>query len=75
MKQYLASCRAEPLIDAAERGELARVKEIVEGMKANGLDVNHLGRYGWTALMKACSKGLTKVALELLEVDGLDDNI
>ena len=34
------------LIDAADRGELARVKEIIEGMKTNGVDVNHQNKHG-----------------------------
>ena len=31
----------EALIDAAKRGELARVKEIIGGTKTNGVDINH----------------------------------
>ena len=30
---------SEALIDAAKRGELARVKEIIQGMKAIGVDI------------------------------------
>ena len=42
---------SEALIDAAD-GELARVKEIIEGMKTNGVDINHQGSNGFTALMR-----------------------
>ena len=42
---------SEALIDAADRGELARVKEIIAGMKTNGVSINHQGKYGYTALM------------------------
>ena len=42
-------------------------------MKTNGVDINQ-AEYGDTALTKACSKGHTEVALELLKVDGLDVN-
>jgi ankyrin repeat protein len=66
---------SEALIDAAFRGELARVKEILEGMKTNGVDINHQNKDRYTALMRACSNGLTEVALELLKVDGIDVNI
>ena len=44
---------SKALIKAANRGELARVKEIVEGMKTNGVDINHQ-KYEYTALMMAC---------------------
>ena len=63
------------LLVAVNRGEPERVKEIIEGMKTNGVDINHQGDYGYTALMIACSKGHTKVALELLKVGGLNVNI
>ena len=66
---------SEALIVAAYRGELARVKEIIEGMKTNGVDINHRGKYGFTAFIWACFNGLAEVVIELLEVDGLDDNI
>jgi uncharacterized protein len=66
---------SEALIDVARRGELARVKEIIEGMKTNGVDINHQDSHGWTALMLACYKDHREVALELLKVDGLDVNI
>ena len=66
---------SKALIDAADRGELARVKEIIEGMKTNGVDINHQDGYGYTALMIACINIHTEVALELLKVDGLDVNI
>ena len=66
---------SKALIKAANRGELARVKEIVEGMKTNGVDINHQDRDGDTALMMACNEGLAEVALELLKVDGLDVNL
>ena len=32
---------SKALIDAACRGELARVQEIIEGMKTNRVDINH----------------------------------
>ena len=64
----------EVLIAAAIRCELERVKEIIQGMKTNGVDINHQ-KYGRTALMEACSNGHKEVALELLEVDGIDVNI
>ena len=57
------------LIDAADRGELARVKETIQGMKTNGVDINHKDRDGWTALMLACSNGFIEVVIELLKVD------
>ena len=38
-------------IDAAERGKLARLKEIIEGMKTNGVNINHKDEYGFTALI------------------------
>jgi hypothetical protein len=60
---------SEALIDAADRGDLARVKEIIQG------NINHKNRGGWTALMWACIYGHTRMALELLKVDGLDVNI
>jgi hypothetical protein len=63
------------LIDAAYRGELARVKEIIQGMKTNGVDIDHQDCYGWTALMRACYNRQTEVALELLKVDGIDVNV
>ena len=66
---------SEVLINAALRGELARVKEIIEGMKTNGVDINHRDSYGRTALMRACSYGHKEVVLELLKVDGLDVNL
>jgi hypothetical protein len=66
---------SKALIDAADRGELARVQEIIEGMKTNGVDINHQDNYGYTALMRACYRGHTEVALELLKVDGLDVNV
>ena len=66
---------SKALIDAATRGELERVKEIIEGMKTTGVDINHQDCYGWTALMRACINGRTEVALELLKVDGLDVNV
>ena len=65
---------SEVLIAAANRGELARVKEIIQGMKTNGVDINHQ-KYGKTALMEACFNGHKEVALELLKVDGIDVNI
>ena len=37
---------SEALIDAAHRGDLARVKEIIEGMKTNGVDINRQDCYG-----------------------------
>ena len=42
---------------AAIRGELARVKDIIQGMKTNGVDINHRDCYGNTALMRACDNG------------------
>ena len=66
---------SDALIDAADRGELARVKEIIKGMKTNGVDINRQDSVGYTALMMACSNGRKEVALELLKVDGLDVNI
>ena len=52
------SLDSEALIDAAVRGELARVQEIIEGMKANGVTINHQDdNYGFTALMSACIYG------------------
>ena len=66
---------SKALIDAADRGELARVKEINEGMKKNGVDINFQGKYGLTALMWACINGHKEVALELLKVNGLDFNV
>ena len=63
------------LIDAASRGELARVKDLIEGMKTNGVDINCQYCYGYTALMLACVDGYADVALELLKVDGLDVNV
>ena len=66
---------SEALIDAADRGELARVKEIIDGMKTNGVDINHQDSHGYTAFMRACNKGHTEVALELLKVDGRDFNV
>jgi hypothetical protein len=66
---------SEALIVAADRGELARVKEIIEGMKTNEVDINRQGSNGRTALIAACYYGLSDVALELLKVDGLDANV
>ena len=66
---------SEALIDAAEGGELARVKEIIDGMKTNGVDINHQDGYGETALIWACINEHTEVALELLKVDGHDINV
>jgi ankyrin repeat protein len=66
---------SEALIDAANRGELVRVKEILQSMKTNGVDINHQDSDGDTALVRACSEGFTEVALELLKVDGIDVNI
>jgi hypothetical protein len=63
------------LINAANRGELARVKEIVEGMKTNGVDINHQGVYGFTALIWACFIGHKEVVIELLKVDELNVNV
>ena len=34
------------LTNAADRGELARVIEIIGGMKMNGVDINHQDRCG-----------------------------
>ena len=65
---------SEALIDAAEGGELARVKEIIDGMKTNGVDINHQDRYGYTALIRACINDHTEVVIELLKVGGLDVN-
>ena len=66
---------SKALIDAANRGELARVKEIIDGMKTNGVDINHQNSDGFTALMRACYDDHTRVALELLKVVGLDVNV
>ena len=66
---------SEALIDAAEQGELARVKEIIGGMKTNGVDINRQECSGYTALMRACANNDSEVALELLKIDGLDINI
>ena len=55
---------SEALIDAAIRGELARVKETIEGMKTNGVDISHQDNCGWTALIWACSKGFKEPAAE-----------
>ena len=66
---------SEALIVAANRGELARVKEIIQGMKTNGVDINHQDSDGYTAFMMACFYRRKEVALELLKIDGLDVNI
>ena len=66
---------SKALIDAASRGELARVKEIIQGMKTNGVDINHQDSDGDTASIWACYNGRKEVVLELLKVDGLDVNI
>ena len=67
---------SEALIAAANRGELARVKEIIEGMKTNGVNINHQGNDGChTALIWASLRGRKKVVIELLKVDGLDVNV
>jgi predicted transcriptional regulator len=73
-KEKEINATIDALIAAANRGELARVKEIIAGMKTNGLDINRQGYYGNTALTMACGKGHTEVALELLKIDGLDVN-
>jgi hypothetical protein len=44
-------------------------------LKVVGLNVNNQNRDGYTALISACSDGLTEMALELLKVDGLDVNV
>ena len=62
------------LIDAADRGDLARVKELIEGMKTNGVDINRQDCYGLTEVIRACSNGFIYVVIELLKVDGLDAN-
>jgi hypothetical protein len=66
---------SEALIDAANRSKLARVKEIIQGMKTNGVDINHQDSDGDTASIWACYNGRKEVVLELLKVDGLDVNI
>ena len=58
------------LLDAVNRGEIASLNEIIQSMKTNGVGINRQDCYAWTALMKACSEGLTEVALELLKADG-----
>ena len=55
------------LIDAV--GELARVKEIIQGMRTNGVDINAQDNDGDTALVSAIHVGHTEVALELLSRD------
>ena len=62
------------LINTANRGELAKVKEIIDGMKTNGVDINHKCSNGLTAVIWVCFNGHKEVALELLKVDGLDIN-
>ena len=77
---------SEALIVAADRGELARIKEIIKGMiinnhtegvlellKVGGIDVDAQNSNGETTLM-TCYKGLTEVALEQLKVGGRDVN-
>ena len=55
---------SEALIDAANRGELARVKEIIQGIKTNGVDINHQDSKGSTVLMRACYNGVKEVVIE-----------
>ena len=55
---------ATPLTDAAERGNIKAVTELLN----KGADVNvKVGRYGWTALMYATHKGHTDTAKLLID--------
>lgn len=59
-----------PLMKAAGKGDLARVKELVEG----GADVNEVRRDNQTALIAAAQSGHEKVALYLVK-KGADVNM
>lgn len=54
---------AERLWDAARRGDVAVVREVLEG----GVDVNATTKYGATALSYACDRGHAEVVQLLLE--------
>lgn len=53
----------EPFVQAAERGELALVKSMLE----KGVDVNARNKYGQTALILAAARGHFDVVKLLLE--------
>ncbi|MBI5203673.1 MAG: ankyrin repeat domain-containing protein [Nitrospirae bacterium] len=62
---------ATPLTDAAERGDIKAVTELLN----KGTDVNvKVGRYGWTALMYATNEGRTDIAKLLID-KGADVNV
>jgi ankyrin repeat protein len=70
-RQELRRRLAQPIIDAATSGDVARVRQLLD----QGADVNSVtsGRYPWTPPMNAAFRGNTDVARLLLE-RGADPN-
>ncbi len=68
MTVLLGSCATIhpfPLIDAAEKGQIERVKALLEA----GADVNAKGENSWTALMVAVLGGNTEAVQVLLDAE------
>ena len=61
---------ANPLIEAAKKGDLEKVKPLLD----NGAQVNHQDQYGMTALLWASINGHADVVGRLLAQEGVDVN-
>lgn len=66
---FSAVAQAHPLVDAAERGDLAAVRCLVE----SGVPVDSKNEFGETALKEACDEGYPAIADYLLK-NGADVN-
>jgi ankyrin repeat protein len=69
--QELQKWHRAPFIAAAESGDLATIRELLDG----GQNVNEADAEGWTALMQAIDEGHLHVVNALLLVDDIDVNI
>lgn len=58
-----------PLLQAASDGDVARVRELIQGQQENSLAdfLERRDRFGWTALSLASEKGHRDIVLVLLE--------